>query len=192
MKRRILTILLLAVFFLMTAANPTTVHADGTKGASAHFVPGFKSRTTQQLAGKDNRAEVLKLYLEQYNSPLAEHVDTFVKEADANNLDWKLVAAIAGLESGYGIQIPGGSYNGWGFGIYGNHTRAFANWDDGISTVSTALRTDYLGNNPETNVYQIGARYAASPTWAARVTNNMYQIEQFAARFEKPTLSISL
>ena len=175
----------------MTAVHPNTAYADGTKGASAHFA-GPEAVTPHVVVEKDNRAEILKLYLEQYGSPLADHADTMVKQADANNLDWKLVASIAGLESGYGIQIPGGSYNGWGFGIYGNHTRAFANWDDGITTVSTALRTDYLGNNPETNVYQIGARYAASPTWAARVTNNMYQIDQFAKRFDKPTLSISL
>lgn len=189
MKRRI-TILLLAVLFLMTAVFPKTVYADATRGASAHFAG--PQAVTPHFVEKDNRAEILQLYLERYNSPLADHAKTFIQQADANNLDWKLVAAIAGLESGYGIQIPGGSYNAWGFGIYGNHVRYFTSWDDGITTVSTALRTDYLGNNPETNVYQIGARYAASPTWAARVSANMYQIGQLAKRFDHPTLSISL
>lgn len=192
MKRRIITVLLLAVSLLMTAAIPNQVHAEGTKGVSAHFVPKAKTRVMPQKAGPDNRAEILKRYLEQYNSPLAEHADTFVKSADENNIDWRIVAAIAGLESGYGHQIPGGSNNAWGFGVYGNNTRGFATWDVGIETVTTALRTDYLGDNPETNVYQIGRRYASSPTWGARVSSNMAQIEAYAERFEKPSVSLSL
>ena len=190
MKRRIFTFLLLAGLTLFTAISPQkAIASEQTAEQSAVLA------TSQdvQVAKQDNRAEILRAYLEQYNSPLADHADTLVKEADANNLDWKLVAAIAGVESGYGEAIPAYSYNAWGFGIYGANVRRFASWDDGITVVTTALRKEYMDSRGATNVYQIGATYAASPTWAYRVQGNMDAIDQFASTYEaKPALSISL
>ena len=149
--------------------------------------------TDSQAVKQDNRAEILRAYLAQNNSPLAEHADTFIKEADANNLDWRMVAAISGVESGFGQSIPPYSYNAWGFGVYGSNVRRFTSWDDGITTVSTALRKEYMDGRGATNVYQIGATYAASPTWASRVQGYMDSIERFSENYSpKPAISISL
>ncbi|MGH2638839.1 MAG: hypothetical protein ACRDF4_06095, partial [Rhabdochlamydiaceae bacterium] len=149
-------------------------------------------KTTSLTVEQDNRAQILRSYLEQRNSPLADHADTLIKEADANHIDWKMVAAISGVESGFGIAIPAYSYNAWGFGIYGDNVQNFTSWDDGITVVSESLRNDYMNSRGETTIYQIGSSYAASPTWAARVQGNMDDIDQYASRFDKPTLSISL
>lgn len=189
MKRRV--ILLLAVITLLTAISPKQAHAFDQISLPSANLAGPQA-TTLPVAEKDNRAEILKSYLEQYNSPLADHADTFIKEADANNLDWKWVVAISGVESNFGEAIPPYSYNAWGYNIYGNNTRSFASWDDGITTVSTALRQVYMNERDATNIYQIGSSYAADPAWAYKVQGYVDDIDQYSKRFNNPTLSISL
>lgn len=187
MKRRI--ILLLAVLTFFTAISTQTALAyDQTSETSAVLAD---PQGASQIVKQDDRAEKLRAYLEQYNSPLADHAETFIEEADANHIDWKLVAAIAGVESGFGEAVPGNSYNAWGFGIYGSNVRGFTSWDDGITTVSTALRKEYMDGRGATNVYQIGATYAADPAWAYKVVGYMNAIDQFTQNSDKPALSIS-
>jgi hypothetical protein len=190
MKRRLM--LLLAVLTFFTAISSQKALAfDQTSAQSA--VLAVPQADTSQTVKQDNRAEILSAYLAQYNSPLADYADTLIKEADANNLDWRMVAAISGVESGFGEAIPAYSYNAWGFGIYGSNVRRFTSWDDGITEVSTSLRQEYMNGRGATNVYQIGATYAASPTWAERVQGYMDAIEQFSKNYSpKTALSISL
>jgi hypothetical protein len=135
----------------------------------------------------DNRAKALKAYLQQYNSPLADSADTFVTSADAHNIDWKFVAAIAGLESGFGKHIPANSYNAWGWGVYGDNVHRFASWDEGIETISKGLRERYMDKWGATDVYTIGKYYASSPTWAIRVENFMNKIDAFYQQYESQT-----
>lgn len=144
-----------------------------------------------RLKADDNRAKILRAYLQSRNSPLADHADTFVEQADKNGLDWKFVAAISGLESSFGLHIPQNSYNGWGFGVYGDNVRRFESWDDGITVVSASLREDYMDKWGATTVPEIGRIYAASPTWAQRVQYFMNDIEKFE-KGNKPELAISL
>jgi hypothetical protein len=190
MKRRNLFLLLAATFIIAAISPNTTYASDKTSVPSAYFAG--RDAQTQTLSGVDNRAKILKTYLERYNSPLAEHADTLVKEADTYNLDWKLVAAISGVESGYGQMIPPYSYNGWGFNVYDNNVRGFASWDEGITVVSKALREEYMDARGAKNVYEIGATYAADPSWAYKVTNYMNEIDSFQAETNNTTVSISL
>ena len=45
----------------------------------------------------------------------------------------------------------------------------------------------------ETNVYEIGAKYAADPMWAIKVTHFMNELEAYSeTSVEEPSLSISL
>ena len=188
--RRIL-ILLVVLFASITTflLNTNQAHAMSSDSSAKLQLTLPKAPVTQ---GPDNRAKILKIYLERYNSPLAEYSDTFVEEADKNNIDWKLVASISGVESTYGKAIPASSYNGWGFGIYGNHVLRFTSWKDGIQTVSKSLRDDYIDKYGAKNVYEIGAIYAASPTWASRVSYNMSQIEELQHEVDSSTLPITL
>src|SRR5690348_2794535 len=61
---------------------------------------------TGAQSNDDERVTRLQAFLQTYNSPLADDAKTFVAQADRNNLDWKLVAAIAGVESTFGKEIP--------------------------------------------------------------------------------------
>src|SRR4051812_48196694 len=98
---------IVVLFALLTPLLAQPAHAsDKLAGMSAStFIP-----SKEELIS-DNRAKALKAFLEKSNSPLADSAETFVASADKYNLDWKLVAAISGLESGFGKAIPPGSYN---------------------------------------------------------------------------------
>ncbi len=146
----------------------------------------------QPFTRHDQRIDIVQRYLETYDSPLAPYAKTFIETADQHNLDWKLVTAIAGVESYFGHMIPPYSNNAWGYHVYGNNTRGFASWEEGIQIVSEAIRTDYLGNLPHTNVYVIGAKYAADPLWASKVTRFMGEIERYSTKTSKPSLPITL
>lgn len=126
---------------------------------------------------KDTRIKKLSSILSRYNSPMNTSADTFIEIADKYNLDWKLVAAISGVESGFGNHIPYGSYNAWGWGIFTGESSGitFNNWDEGIEEVSRGIKTGYIDRGAIT-LDQIGNIYAASPTWSTKVRHFMNQI----------------
>jgi mannosyl-glycoprotein endo-beta-N-acetylglucosaminidase len=186
--KSLFAIFAVAFLFMLTSGNvayayQTSLPSANLAGTQVNSVP---------VLNQDDRAQVLRSYLEQYNSPLADHADTIIQEADANNIDWRWIVAISGVESGFGEAIPAYSYNAWGYNIYGNNTRSFDSWDDGITTVSTALRETYMNGRGETNIYAIGSSYAADPDWAYKVQGYVDDIDQYSQRFDKPNLSISL
>lgn len=129
----------------------------------------------------DPRVTKLEAYLNIHRSPLVEEAGHFVSEADRLGLDWKLVAAIAGVESTFGKYIPRNSYNGWGWAIYTgqNDGRHFTSWKEGITVVSEGLKYRYIDRGAVT-LEQIGRIYAASPTWSSKVKFFMQKIEDFA------------
>lgn len=165
------TLLLLITAFFLTA---TPVYAADASVAGQSALP------VQTVYVEDERATLLKRYLTSHNSPMASEAEHFVSEADRLGLDWKLVAAIAGVESTFGKHVPANSYNGWGWGIFTGASDGihFKNWADGITTVSEGLKHNYIDKGAET-LDQIGARYAASPTWATKVRYFLGKIEAF-------------
>lgn len=174
---------------VMAITAPT--HVEATTAVSS---AGLATSSTVNLKDtvEDNRAEILQSFLESYNSPLAPHAKTFIEEADKNNIDWKLVAAISGVESYFGQQIPTYSYNGWGYGVYGNNVRRFNSWDDGIAVVSSAIRTDYMDKWGATNISEIGAKYAADPRWSIKVQNFVNLLDVYEKKNTKKTISLSI
>lgn len=137
-----------------------------------------------EIQGKklDNKAKTLAAYLAKYDSPLQYHAQDFIDAAEAYQLDWKMVPAIAGVESTFGKQIPGG-YNAWGWGVYGTQAIYFNSWREAIFTISKGLREDYL-NKGLNDPYSINRIYAASPFWGGRVSYFMQDLENFANQFE--------
>lgn len=182
-------ILLISLFlFLASLLIPQEANAQQKQaGTSAAFV---NIEVTD--VKYDNRTKILRKYLEQYDSPLAEHADTFVKEADRYNIDWRLIAAISGVESTFARFLPFNSYNAWGWGIYGDNVYYFKSYDDGIQTISKGIRLDYMNKWEARNIYQIGRIYAASPTWASRVDYFMGKIDEFAKADVGNILSLTL
>lgn len=154
--------------------------------ANGEFVKAENRIQTVSVQSRalDQRAQLLQAYLAKYNSPLQYHAQDFVDAADEHNLDWKLVAAIAGVESTFGKFIPGGttkeftSYNAWGWGVYGNQAIYFKSWREGIFTVSLGLSKNYFSRGYK-DPYSINKMYSASPAWGSKVTYFLKDMERF-------------
>lgn len=133
----------------------------------------------------DRRAQILKDYLQKHNSPLVDSSQDFIDAADKYDLDWRLVVSISGVESTFGKRIPGGhdplytSYNGWGWGVYGDNSLGFKSWRDAIFTISEGLKTNYVDKG-YTEPIVMNRKYASSQTWGVRVVYFMNEIEKFA------------
>lgn len=92
---------------------------------------------------KSQRAYQLKDYLKKQNSTLADSAEAFMEAADKNDLDWRLLPAIAGVESTFGKSMPKNSYNPFGWGIYGNQVRRFGSFQEAIEVVANGLAEKY-------------------------------------------------
>ncbi len=131
----------------------------------------------------DKEAQILADYLERRNSPLQYHAQDFVDAAREYDLDWKMLPAIAGVESTFGKFIPGG-YNAWGWGVYGTNAIYFTSWREAIFTISEGLREGYL-NKGLNDPYSINRVYAASPVWGRRVSYFMKDLDRFEKQYVK-------
>lgn len=169
MKKNLLVFLLILSFFLLSAR---LVLAEKSEVYN-QIVPQIESKKI------DNRAKVLSDYLAKYNSPLQYHAQDFIEAADTYKLDWRLIPAIAGVESTFGKHIPGG-FNAWGWGVYGNQAIYFNSWRDGIFTIAKGLREGYL-NKGLTDPYTMNKVYAASPFWGSKVAYFLNDLETFAS-----------
>lgn len=171
------------VFVALTLSLFMLVPSQGTQAEGEKYV----DEQVMQVNAKplDPRAQILKDYLEKHNSPLADHAQDFIDAADMYDVDWRLVPAIAGTESTFGKQIPGGhnpvytTYNAWGWGVFGDQALGFKSWTDGIYTLNRGLREDYISRGLLTPA-QMNKRYASSGAWGGHVAYFMNDIEQFA------------
>lgn len=152
---------------------------DFSQPAQANEVAGSSAVLKDEVLGIENpdpRIEKLEVFLTNYDSPLASYAEQFIKAADENQLDWKLLPAITGVESTFGKQIPAGSYNayGWANGVF-----YFKSWEQSIDYVSQYLKEKYVDRGLDTP-YKMGPVYAPpSKTWAWKVVYFMNQIECF-------------
>ena len=136
----------------------------------------------------DVRTKAVRNIFKKYNSPLVDQAQFYVKYGDEYGVDWKLLPAISGLESSFGVYLMPGSYNGYGWGggrIY------FDSWEDGIRTINKALRERYIDRGA-TDVWSIGPIYAESPTWAIRVNGIMNEINEEYQKLSTLSLAISI
>ncbi len=181
--------ILLAIFIIAAVlVIPQKTYAKAqASDSSATITP-----TLENKSGSDFRVKILKEYLIKHDSPLADNAGDFIYYADKYNLDWRLVAAISGVESTFGIAIPPSSYNGWGWGVYGDNVIRFNSWQDGIKTVSQGLRERYIDKWGGKDIYQIGSMYASSPVWASHVEYYINDIQTFALNNPENALSLSL
>lgn len=188
-----LPILLIVLSLLLN--QPKAAEAPHAQFAASNEPVVKNGETIQTVEAKqlDERAVILQAYLAKHNAPLQYHAQDFVEAADQYNLDWKFVAAISGVESTFGKHVPGGtdpkfsSFNGWGWGVYGDNSLGFDSWRDGIFTVSKGLREDYFDKGL-TEPYAINKKYAASPHWGKNVTFFLKDIEKFEGEFKAKQL----
>lgn len=172
--KQFLTILIGIALVAGVLSTAPSANAEAPEAGSAGLLAFHQPKV-------DTRADQLRSFLASFDSPLTDSADHFVAEADRLGLDWKLVAAIAGIESTFGKHIPYNSYNGWGWGVFTGQQDGihFKNWGDGITKVSEGLRYNYIDKGAR-SIEQIGRIYAASPAWSWKVRFFLNKIEAFA------------
>ena len=107
----------------------------------------FRVEITDEKAQK---IKTLEGFFDKYNSPLKAHSETFVDIAIKYDLDFKLLPAISCMESSCGKQLIPGSYNPFGWGIYGNNAVWFESYDEAIEVVGKGLNENYLSRGLDT------------------------------------------
>jgi hypothetical protein len=124
---------------------------------------------------KELKVVRLQKFLKGHNSPMTENAQDFIDAAEQYNLDWKLVPAIAGVESTFGKNLLEGTHNAYG---WGGGTIRFESWRDGIYTISKGLAEKYIARGLVTP-HQIQRVYAPpSETWGNNVTYFMQKIDE--------------
>ena len=147
------------------------------------FQPRTKQYTETRPINLDQRVIKLRNFLQANNSPLSEYATFFIQEADRYGLDWRLLPAITGVESTYGLYIPYNSFNAYG---WGGGKIFFNNWQESISVVSFSLANNYIARGRNT-VEKIAFMYnPVTPTeWGKKVSRIMLLIDNQPPNLEE-------
>lgn len=172
MRKIIFTFLLLIV---LTLAGTGEVLGQNISATSASI------KTSKSDTSFDYRVENLRKFLDRYNSPLTSYAREFVIYADENNIDYRLVPAITGVESTFGKHIPIDSFNAYG---WANGEYKFTSWEDSISHVTEVLREKYIDRGVDT-ISEIARVYAPpSTTWGGKVSFFVKKIDTLPLDFD--------
>lgn len=156
------------IVFLLLFSLSVKYESNGYVSRQAHkpkfqALPSDNNQSGVNIEPTDARVKALDDFFQKYNSPLYGHAQTIVDEADKNDIDYRLLPAIAMQESTLCRKVIKNSYNCWGFGIYGGKVRRFANYDEGIKTVTSTLARKYVQKGM-VNPHEIVQMYTPSDT----------------------------
>jgi len=157
----------------------------------AHGILAFNQVLDQKAKNLKDKADAIDAYFKDHDMPLAGYGLKMVEEAEKNDLDWRLLAAIAVRESTGGkfdcIKVTNNPF-GWGSCKIG-----FKSNEEAIEIVARNLG----GNNPKTekhydnkNTEQILRAYnppSIVPHYVEQVTKIMNDIGE-----EDLTLNVSM
>ncbi|MBI4091796.1 MAG: glucosaminidase domain-containing protein [Candidatus Levybacteria bacterium] len=148
-----------------------------TQKVDYQAIPERSSTTEIMFTASEARVDVLKQFLARYESPLQDYSEYIVEVSDKYNLDYRLLPAIAMQESTLCKKAPAGSYNCWGFGIYGGKVTRFESFDQAIEAIARTLSQNYHAQGLIEPV-DIMSRYTPSNTgeWAENVSYVMDRI----------------
>lgn len=134
----------------LAQAQVTTNNSDTYNLYPQSIQPNIPVLPSGQLVVADSRPELIDKFFSRHNSPMTGLGNVVVTTADKYQIPFTLVPAIAFCEGNAGLSSPAGSYNTWGWAVYGGKVLGFASWQDGIETVSKGLRTDYYNYGLDT------------------------------------------
>lgn len=142
-------------------------------------LPAQLPSVSGEVGRSDARTEIVRQYLEKYNSPLEPHATSLVLTSDKYGLDYRLLPAIAQQESNLCKIIPPETHNCWGWGIHSQGTLGFESYEESMEAVAKGLKTEYIDKGYET-VPEIMSKYTPnSPegAWAKGVQQFMSEME---------------
>ena len=158
--------------------NRVTTKADG----SIEIVPAevFMSKEELEKLNEDKlKAQKIELFfrVNRNNAPLSEYAEKFVEVANKYNLDYRLLPAIATVESSGG-KNNFRKYNAWGWG-----NKGFSSFEEGIGVVGRGLKNNYIDKGRDT-VEEIAPIYCPPnyKNWARSVNQFMLEIERIESK----------
>lgn len=121
----------------------------------------------------DARETILRKFLKDVSSPVASYAATFIEEADAHHLDWRLLPSLAIVETGGGRKTRRNNIFGWA-----NGASRFSTAAEAIHHVAEALAEarPYRGKDLKGKM----AAYNPSPGYLRIVTGVMRRISPVA------------
>jgi len=133
--------------------------------------------TTPEEAIRKERAEKIDAFFASRNAPLQGYGMKFVEEAEKNDIDWRLLAAVSVIESNAGKQACKKADNSV-LG-YGSCKMNFKSIDHSIEVVSMKIGgKDSRYYHDEMTVPQILRKYnSVIPTYVQKVTKVMKMID---------------
>ena len=156
-----------------------TTEADG----SIEIVPAevFMSKEELEKLNEDKlKAQKIELFfrVNRGNAPLADYAEKFVEVANKYGLDYRLLPAIATVESSGG-KNNFRKYNAWGWG-----NKSFGSFEEGIETVGKGLKTGYIDKGRDT-VDEIAPVYCPpnASNWVRSVNQFMIEIERIESGY---------
>lgn len=172
---------LFSIFLLIYISYPQKFTQISDSYRLYQALPLNQVEIKESIERGDGRSLIIENFLESQNSPLAGNSADFITVSDFYQLDFRLLTAIAMQESNGGKRIPEGTFNPFGYGIYGSKKVHFENWKDAIETVGKALREDYLNEGLHTPE-QIMTKYtppslAKGGAWAKGVNQFMEELQ---------------
>ena len=132
---------------------------------------------TSKVLASENETRVAQMHtvLVRYHSPMVGLENILIQTAESYQLDWTLLAAIAGTESSFAIHMPVGCNNPYGWGIYGDNKLCFESLAESIRGVAAGLASSYNTSS----LADIARTYNKVSTagWIAHTTYFMNQIK---------------
>ena len=162
------------LFAAVITATTTTPIAPGIIGLN---ISDITEQTTQEIV-VDSRAQQIDAYFAKWDLPLAGQGAAFVAAADKYDLDWRLVASIAMIESTGGKFACGKNPFGWG-----SCKIRFNSYEEAIETVSKHLAgkhkntARYYANKNTVQILQAYNPPSIVPDYAQKVMRVMNKID---------------
>jgi len=163
------------IYYLYLSQGDKTV-AQKTPSVAYAALPNHANVLDYKIYQNDSRVDAISAFFAKYKSELTPFAPDVVASADRYSVDYRLVPAIAMQESNLCKKAPEGTFNCWGWGIYGKNKVSFKSYSHGIEAVSKTL-ADYKDEGlvePE----EIVTKYTPSNTgsWARSVKHFMGEI----------------
>jgi len=174
----LLTFCILYLSFLGLEKQGPLSFLSPNKNISYAALPMGQNVLGDSISPQDARIALVSDFFNKYHSELAPYAKNVIVSADKYGLDYRLIPAIAMQESTLCKKAPKGSFNCWGFGIYGKKVTKFDNYPEAIDTVTKTLAQQYKQNGLET-AHEIMAKYTPSSdgSWAESVNLFMSQLQ---------------
>jgi hypothetical protein len=142
-------------------------------------LPSFDKEIQTSIKTADARPEIIRQYLNKYQSPLEPYSNLIVDLSDQYNFDYRWLVAIAQQESGLCLHIPENSYNCWGWGIYGDKVTRFDSYEDALRRISPQFTKIFLQGDHSKDPVEVMKTYTppSDGSWADGVSSFFGNLE---------------